>query len=62
MIVKSTGPLNAAQNRGLSLELLREQFGRLGNTAYELADVTLNLQGAPFVPASELNQVAPQRR
>jgi len=57
VIVKSTGPLSAAQNRGLSLELLREQFGRLGSTAYELADVTLNLQGTPFVPASELNRV-----
>ncbi len=57
VIVKSSGPLSAAQNRRLSPELLREQFGRLGNTAYELADVTLNLKGAPFVPASELNQV-----
>jgi putative protease len=57
VIVKSTGPLSTAQNRGLSLELLREQFGRLGNTAYELADVTLNMQGTPFVSASELNQV-----
>jgi putative protease len=57
VIVKSTGPLSAAQNRGLSLELLREQLGRLGNTAYELADVTLNTKGTPFVPASELNQV-----
>jgi putative protease len=57
VIVKSTGPLSAAQNRSLSMELLREQFGRLGNTAYELADVTLNMKGTPFVPASELNQV-----
>ncbi len=57
VIVKSTGPLSAAQNRGLSLELLREQLGRLGNTAYELADVTVDMRGTPFVPASELNQV-----
>ena len=57
IIAKSTGPLSAAQNRGLSIELLREQFGRLGNTAYELAEVTLNVKGSPFVPASELNQV-----
>ncbi|HTA71511.1 MAG TPA: DUF3656 domain-containing protein [Bryobacteraceae bacterium] len=57
VIVKSTGSLVAAQKRGLSVELLREQLGRLGNTAYELEDVTLNVQGAPFVPASELNQV-----
>jgi U32 family peptidase len=57
VMVKSTQPLNAAQSRGLSLELLREQFGRLGNTVYELADVTLNMRGAPFVPASELNKM-----
>jgi putative protease len=57
VVVKSTGSLSAALNRGLSLELLREQLGRLGNTAYELADVTLNMKGTPFVPASELNQV-----
>jgi putative protease len=57
VVVKSNGPLNAAQNRGLSLELLREQFGRLGNTAYELAGVTLDMQGTPFVPASKLNEV-----
>ncbi len=57
VIVKSASPLSAAQNRGLSLELLREQFARLGNTAYELADVTLNLTGNPFISASQLNQV-----
>ena len=57
VIVKSSSPVSAAQNRSLSPELLREQFGRLGNTAYELADVTPNIQGAPFVPVSELNQV-----
>jgi U32 family peptidase len=57
VIVKSSGPMSAAENRGLALELLREQFGRLGNTAYELADVKLNMQGTPFVPASKLNEV-----
>jgi U32 family peptidase len=36
---------------------LREQFGRLGNTAYELVDVTLQVTGVPFVAASQLNQV-----
>ena len=55
--VKSANPLGAAQNRGLSLELLREQFGRLGNTAYALADVTLEVTGNPFISASQLNQV-----
>jgi U32 family peptidase len=57
VVVQSTIPLTAAQNRGLSLDLLREQFGRLGNTAYELADVTLNVTGTLFVPASQLNQM-----
>ena len=57
VVVKSASPLSTAQNRGLSLEMLREQFGRLGNTAYELAGVTLNMTGTPFVSASQLNQV-----
>jgi len=57
VIVKSATSLSPAQNRGLSLELLREQFGRLGNTAYELAGVTLNIKGIPFASASHLNQV-----
>ena len=55
--VKSSTALTAAQNRGLSIEMLREQFGRLGNTAYELAGVTLDMQGACFVSASQLNQL-----
>jgi putative protease len=57
VLVKSTDPLSAALNRGLSLEFLREQLGRLGNTAYELADVTLVMTGIPFISASQLNQV-----
>jgi U32 family peptidase len=57
VIVKSATSLAAARNRGLTIETLREQFGRLGNTAYELADVTLNMQEPSFVSASQLNQV-----
>ena len=57
VIVTSDSPLNAAQNRGLSLDTLREQFGRLGNTPYELAGVTLDITGTPFVSASQLNQM-----
>jgi len=37
--------------------LLREQFGRLGNTPYELAEVTLEIEGSPFVSVSALNQM-----
>ncbi len=57
VIVKSASPLAAAENRGLSVEFLREQFGRLGNTPYVLAGVTLDMQEACFVSASQLNQV-----
>lgn len=53
----SEGPLARAQNRGISLETLREQLGRLGNTPYELAELTLDISGVPFVPASRLNQL-----
>jgi putative protease len=55
--VKSAGPLQPAQNRAVSLESLRDQFGRLGNTPYELADVTLETAGTPFAPVSMLNQM-----
>ncbi len=55
--VESAQPLGVAQNRALTVELLREQFARLGNTAYELAEVDLDLQGSPFAPASLLNQL-----
>jgi len=36
---------------------LREQFGRLGNTPYELAEVTLETQGSPFISVSALNRM-----
>ena len=55
--VESAAPLERAQNRSVSIELLRDQFGRLGNTPYELEEVTLELQGSPFVSASTLNQM-----
>src|SRR5262249_44326540 len=52
--------LERAQNRGLSPELLRDQFGRLGNTPYELAELTVQMEGAPFASASMLNQLRRQ--
>ena len=56
VIVKSADALSHAHKHGVSIETLREQFGRLGNTAYELANVTLDTIGSPFVSASALNQ------
>ena len=37
-------------------EYLREQFGRLGNTPYELAEVELDVRGSPVRAGSMLNQ------
>jgi putative protease len=55
--VESPNPLGAARQRALDREFLREQFGRLGNTPYQLADLELETAGAPFAPSSLLNQV-----
>jgi putative protease len=57
VVVRSSGLLEHAQNRGLSVEALRLQFGRLGNTPYELRELTLDMEGSPFAPVSMLNQV-----
>jgi putative protease len=55
--VQSPEPLVRAQRQALTLELLHDQLGRLGNSVYSLAEVTLEVQGQPFVPASLLNQL-----
>jgi U32 family peptidase len=55
--VQSPEPLGAARNRGLDLELLKDQFGRLGNTPYELDAIELAVTGTPFAPSSLLNQL-----
>ena len=55
--IDSPAPLDPAQNRGLTLETLREQFGRLGNTTYELGQVTLDVEGSLFAAVSTLNQM-----
>ncbi len=55
--VESEAVLETAQGRELSVESLRLQLGRLGNTPYELADLELNRVGNPFAPASLLNRI-----
>lgn len=54
--VSSSTPLTAAHNRALDLDTLRQQFDRLGNTAYSLGSLTLDAD-AVFAPASLLNQL-----
>jgi putative protease len=58
--VVSDAPLGAAQNRGITVEFLREQLGRLGNTPYELAELDLESEGSPFAPSSLLNHLRRQ--
>lgn len=58
--VCSRDPLARAEKNAVTADLLRAQFGRLGNTAYELASVELEVGGRPFGPASVLNQLRQQ--
>lgn len=55
--VESAEALGAATQRALTAEFLREQLGRLGNTAYELGELTIETEGRPFAPSSLLNQM-----
>ncbi len=57
VMVHSSGVLASAQQRALDEELLRAQFSRLGNTAYELTNLEADIEGSPFAPASLLNQM-----
>jgi len=57
VVTESAVSLGAAQNRALSSEMLREQLGRLGNTAYELGTVTFEVGEPVFIPVSALNQI-----
>ncbi|MDP9114356.1 MAG: U32 family peptidase [Acidobacteriota bacterium] len=55
--IDSPAPLAEAHNRGLTLEMLRDQLGRLGNTPYELGNLTLHIEASLFAPVSTLNQM-----
>ena len=55
--VESPAALSAALNRGLTEETLNEQFGRLGNTPYELAALSAEIAGSVFAPVSLLNRM-----
>jgi putative protease len=54
--VRSTGPLAEAR-QPVDPALIRRQFERLGNTAYELRELRLDVDGQPFLPASMLNNL-----
>jgi len=48
-------PLPHADARPLDLATAKKQLGRLGGSPFHLAGVTLDVEGAPFVPVSALN-------
>lgn len=58
--ITSPTPLTPAEKRGLSLDALREQFSRLGNTAYTLGTLTLDAPAPAFIPIAALNQIRRQ--
>ncbi|MDQ7744509.1 peptidase U32 family protein [Hydrogenophaga pseudoflava] len=49
------GPLQDAKDPSQADAKLRENLSRLGDTLFQPLDVTLNLNGPRFVPASQLN-------
>ncbi len=55
--VQSDEPLQAARKHALTPEVLREQFGRLGGSAYELRNVEAVIDGQPMVPLSVLGRL-----
>lgn len=56
----SAGLLQEARNRPLTIEVLRNHLGRLGNTPFCLAEVQNRLEGNLMLPLSELNELRRQ--
>jgi putative protease len=54
------GPLSRAERRPITLEVAREQLGRLGDTPFDLGEVRLELPTDAMVPKSVLNDLRRQ--
>ena len=55
--VQSEMPLEAARNRPLTAEQLRDKLGRLGNTPFVLGELKNEIVGDVILPVSELNRL-----
>ena len=55
--VESEQELAEAQRHALTAEVLREQFGRLGTSVYELCGLDARIEGRPMAPLSVLGQL-----
>jgi len=58
--VEWPGPLAAAQKHPLDRQTLLEQFGRLGNTPFDLGELDIDLPDAVMAPKSVLNDLRRQ--
>ncbi|MEM7130162.1 MAG: U32 family peptidase [Chloroflexota bacterium] len=57
VMVQSDEALGMADNRVVDESYLMQQLGRLGNSAYTLTELSLEVEGKPFVPSSLLNNL-----
>lgn len=55
--VESPGPLEEARKHPLTEDVLREQLGRVGGTAYELDRFEAAIEGQPMIPLSVLGKL-----
>jgi len=55
--VESESVLQVARKHPLTEETLREQFGRLGSTIFELRELAATIDGQPMVPLSVLGKL-----
>jgi putative protease len=55
--LSSDQPCEEARKHPLTEDLLREQFGRLGGTAFTLAELTAEIDGRPMLPLSVLGKL-----
>ncbi len=55
--VWDTAPAEQALKRPLTEAVLKDQVGRLGNTPFELKELSLDIQGDLMVPMSRLNDL-----
>lgn len=58
--VVSPAPLPVATKHAITIDFLREQLGRLGNTAYELGQLDAEIAGGPMIPLSVLSKLRQQ--
>jgi putative protease len=58
--IRSDEPLGRANSRGVTPQYLKQQLGRLGNTAYRIEALTADIDGNSFIPSSLLNRLRQQ--